>query len=120
MPSLSSTFSLIYIEQSEFSALTRRAPRGDPRLVHPSLIASFKASSRIHLKEEDERLHEGLKVVYVVEARDDAHLLEHGHPEDGEDEHDELGGKSIGLKSCPKSCPRVKLKRIPSRALQPA
>ena len=52
----------------------------------------------VHLKEQYERLQECLKVVDVVESRLDANLLEHGHPEDGEDEHDELGNNSMGQK----------------------
>lgn len=42
-----------------------------------------------HLKEEREGFSEGLEVVDVVEARPDLDVLEEGHPEDGEDEHDE-------------------------------
>ena len=51
----------------------------------------------IYLKEEHEGLDEGLKVVDVVEARLDGHLLEHDHPEHGEDEHHEL--QRVGVMS---------------------
>ena len=46
------------------------------------------------MKQQSESLSESLKVVHVVESRDDLDVLEEGHAKDGEDKHDEEEEKS--------------------------
>jgi hypothetical protein len=45
--------------------------------------------ARRHLEQQDEGLKESLEVMHIVEATPDLDILEEGHAEDGEDEHDE-------------------------------
>jgi|FrelakmetLWP11LW_1041352.scaffolds.fasta_scaffold10618_2 hypothetical protein len=53
------------------------------------LFIIFKKSSSSYLKEQNHRLSERLKVVNGIESSPMLDVHEEGHPEDGEDEHDE-------------------------------
>ena len=52
------------------------------------MTAESGSFSPSHLEQKGEGLSKSLKVVDVVESRDDFHVLEERHSEDGKDEHD--------------------------------